>query len=101
MSKKIIDLKCTSAFMASGKMITPGKIVKGVPAADAKSLIRRGKAKPLNGDVIEEGETDEAPALEELTVDELKATAEEYGIENAAKMKKAELIAAIQAAEAE
>jgi hypothetical protein len=101
MSKKSIDLKCTSAFMASGKMITPGEVVKGVPASDAKSLIRRGKAKPLKSEAVEEGADTEAPALEDLAVDELKVTAEEYGIEGVAKMRKADLIAAIHAAETE
>lgn len=101
MSKKLITLTCTSAFMSAGKMITPGMTVEGVPESDAKALIRRGKAKPIKGDIIEPDADTEAPALEELTVDELKATAEEYGIEGAAKMKKADLIAAIQAAEAE
>lgn len=100
MAKKTYSLECTSAFMSAGKMITPGMTVEGVPESDAKALIRRGKAMPLKGEPTE-ADADEAPALEDLSVDELKATAEEYGIVGSAKMKKADLIAAIHAAEAE
>lgn len=101
MSKKIntVDIKCTSAFMAAGKMITPGKIVRGVPEAEARSLAHRGKAI-----IVADGpdaDDAEAPALNELSVEELKAAAKEYEVEGAEKMKKADLIAAIEAAEAQ
>jgi len=95
---KTVDLECTSAFMAGGKMITPKQLVRGVPLADARSLARRGKAKIVAAAPADDDA--EAPALEELSVEELKATAKEYEIEGADKMKKADLIAAIQAAEA-
>lgn len=100
MSKQIktVDIKCTSAFMAAGKMITPGKTVRGVPEAEAKSLARRGKATMVAAGA--DADDAQAPALNELSVDELKTTAKEYEIEGADKMKKAELIAAIEAAEA-
>lgn len=96
---KTVDLECTSAFMAGGKMITPGKVVRGVPAADADNLVRRGKAKRVAAAPDEDDA--EAPALEDMTVDELKAVAKEHEIDGADKMKKAELIAAIEAAEGE
>ncbi|QTP60922.1 hypothetical protein HNO53_20720 [Billgrantia antri] len=106
MSKKTktLDLECTSAFMVKGEMITPKKTVRGVPEADALNLVRRGKAKIVAAGPEAAGasaDEAEAPALEELTVEELKATAKEYEIEGAENMKKAELIAAIEAAEAE
>jgi len=97
---KTVDLECTSAFMAAGKMITPGNVVRGVPAADADNLVRRGKAKIIADGPVE-GDEAEVPDLNDLTVDELKETAREYEIEGADKMKKAELIAAIEAAEAQ
>lgn len=100
MAKKTYTLKCTSAFMAGGKMIVPEDVVPNVPEADAKSLIRRGKAKIVDSIDADDADT-EVPALSELSVDELKATAKEYEIEGAEKMKKAELIAAIETAEAE
>ena len=101
MSKKtkVVDLQCTSAFMAAGKMILPGKVVRGVPAADADNLVRRGKAKIL-GSAGDETDEDELSELNDLTVDELKAVAKEYEIEGVDRMKKADLIAAIEAAEA-
>lgn len=101
MSKKAktVDIECASAFMAGGKMITPGKLVRGVPVDEAKNLERRGKAK-----IMAAGPDDseaEAPSLQELSVEELKATAREHAVAGAEKMKKAELIAAIEAVEAE
>lgn len=97
MSKKTIDLKCTSAFFVRGKMITKDKIVQGVPEADALNLIRRGKAVKVESE--EDGA--EAPALKDLTVAELRDVANEYDIEGTAEMKKAELIEAIQKVESE
>ncbi|MDR5887556.1 Rho termination factor N-terminal domain-containing protein [Vreelandella janggokensis] len=98
-SKKV-DIECTSAFMASGKMIKPGQVVRGVPATEAQGLKRRGKAKILEASVDAESDDVDVPGLQDLTVEELKTTAKEYEIEGAEKMKKAELIAAIEAAEA-
>jgi hypothetical protein len=97
MSKKTISLKCSSAFMVNGEMVTKDQVVHGVPEADAKNLIRRGKAVQVESE--EDGA--EAPALKDLTVAELRDTAEAYDIEGAANMKKAELIEAIQKAESE
>lgn len=95
---KTMSLKCTSAFVVKGDIITPKQVVHGVPKADAMNLIRRGKATEVV-DGTEEGT--EAPALNELTVPELRDIAEEHGIEGAANMKKAELVEAIEAVEGE
>lgn len=93
---KTMSLKCTSAFVVQGEIITPKKTVHGVPRAEALNLIQRGKAEEvLDGD----DPGTELPALEEMTVPDLRKVAEEYEIEGAANMKKAELIEAIEAAE--
>ena len=97
MSKKTISLQCTSAFFVKGKMITKDKIVHGVPEAEALNLIRRGKAKKIEA----EDDGAEALALKDLTVAELRDVANEYDIEGAADMKKAELIEAIEKVESE
>jgi len=97
MSKsKVMSLRCTSAFVVGGKIITPKQIVHDVPKPAAMNLIQRGKAEEvLDGDDTET----ELPALEEMTVADLRKVAEEYEIEGAANMKKADLIEAIEAAE--
>lgn len=95
MKKKTLSIKCNSAFVVNGKIITPDQVVEDVPESDALNLIRRGKAT-----AILDGEEAEAPALKDLTVAELKDVAEEHEIEGAAGMKKADLIEAIEAAEA-
>jgi hypothetical protein len=93
---KTMSLKCTSAFVVGGKIITPEQVVHDVPKADALNLIQRGKAEEvLDGD----DPVTELPALEEMTVPDLRKVAEEYEIEGAANMKKADLIEAIEAAE--
>jgi hypothetical protein len=99
MSKKTksVDIQCTSAFMAAGKMITKDQMVRGVPEPEALGLVRRGKAK-----IVEDAEdAGDDKALDEMTVAELKALAQELEIDGADGMKKAELIAAIEAAEDE
>jgi len=95
MAKKTLTLKCTSSFVAGGKIIAPGGVVPNVPEQEAKGLIRRGKA------VLAESDGQEAPALSDLSVSELKTLAAEYDIDGADSMKKAQLIAAIEQAEAQ
>lgn len=95
MVKKALTLKCTSSFVAGGKIITPGGIVPGVPEQEAKGLIRRGKAVQIDCD--DPADSD----LSERSVAELKTLAAEYGIESADSMKKAHLVAAIEKAEAQ
>ncbi|MCK0743570.1 Rho termination factor N-terminal domain-containing protein [Chromohalobacter nigrandesensis] len=100
MSKKTktVDIECTSAFMAAGKMIIPKKIVRGVPAAEADNLLRRGKAK-LIGNASDEDDGEKA--LEDMTVAELKEEAKALDIEGFDGMQKADLVAAIEKAEEE
>jgi hypothetical protein len=95
MVKKVLILKCTSSFVAGGKIITPGGIVPGVPEQEAKGLIRRGKAVQVDSD--ERADSD----LSELNVAELKTLAAEYDIDGADSMKKAQLVAAIEKSEAQ
>lgn len=98
---KTLTLQCTSAFMASGKMVLPKQVVDGVPRAEALSLVRRGKAKVIDSVFDSDDSEIEDPALKELTVAELKVVAGEYEIEGFNNMKKADLIAAIEAIEVE
>ena len=95
MAKKTLTIECTSAFVVGGDIVKPGTHLPGVPESEAKSLIRRGKA------VLVETEDQEGPALSEMTVAELKDVAEALQIDGFESMKKADLIAAIEAAEAQ
>lgn len=96
--RKTLSIRCTSAFVAGGEIIKPKRVLHDVPQEDALNLIRRGKAEEvMDGS---DGDT-EVPALDEMTVAELREAADEYKIEGAASMKKAELIKAIEAVEAE
>lgn len=80
--QKTLTLKCTSSFVAGGKIITPGGIIPGVPEQEAKGLIRRGKA--VQVDASEPADSD----LSELNVAELETIAAEFDIDGADRMKK-------------
>lgn len=104
MAKKIA-LELTSAVVIGGKIKPRGPDPVFVDAKLAKNLLQRGKANlhgshvaPMVGTV--DGEETEVAPLEEHTVPELKEIAAEYEIDGAASMNKAQLIEAIQAAEA-
>lgn len=97
--QKRLNLRCTSAFMAGGKMILPRQIISDVPEADARALVRRGKAKVIEDSIAGDDDAGDK-ALAGMTVDELKEVAAELEIEGVGGMKKAELVAAIEAAEA-
>lgn len=90
-----MDLTALKTFNGKEGLVRAGQPMKDVEPDRAKDLIRLGLAtqytvKPMEP---ETKDTDgRAP-----TVDELKATATELGIENAAKLKKADLIDAIEA----
>lgn len=92
--QKTVDLECTSAFMAGGKLIRPKKIVRDMPLEDAQGLIRRGKAK-----LIGKPNDEDEKSLSDMTVAELKEEAADLGIEGIDGMKKADLVAAIEKAE--
>lgn len=98
--QQTVTIQCASAFMLAGDMITPGDTIHDVPVSDARSLVTRGKAKLLSGR-DDDLDGDDDPALQEMTVEQLKSMAEELEIEGFSSMKKAELIAAIEAAEAD
>lgn len=92
MAHKLIKLLVTSAFAVNGKIVNPGSEIT-LPESDAKNLLQRGKVELADGDA------DEGNWLESHSVAELRELAAEYEIEGAAKMKKPDLIAAIEAAE--
>lgn len=106
MKKSTVTLKCKSAFMFEGELIAPGRLADGVPAGEADSLVRRGKAArvdhaPSQPDAHAASTPDDDQPLDEMTVPELKELAAEYDIAGAAQMKKADLVSAIETAEAE
>src|SRR5690554_2462625 len=93
--KKTVTIKCSSAFVAGGKVITKGQEVAGVPERDALALVRRGKAVIVSDDAAGADDHDD---LQAMKVDDLKTLARSYEIEGAEGMKKAELVEAIEAA---
>jgi hypothetical protein len=94
--KKFVDVRVTSAFVVAGAIMKPGETLNDVPMSDAKALEKRGKVKLL-GSSDDDGDSEYAA----MTVPELKELAEAEGIEGFDKMKKAKLIAALEAAEEE
>jgi hypothetical protein len=93
---KTLSIKVTAAFGMGGKILMPGKVLHEVPEAQAKNLLERGRVELYTG---EESDEDTAPALEDMTLEELRAEAEDYQIEGADKMNKKAVIAAIREAE--
>ncbi|OWU68255.1 hypothetical protein ATO2_12835 [Roseovarius sp. 22II1-1F6A] len=105
---KTFDLEITSAVVIDGKIRAAGSRVTANRRL-AVNLLQRGKAQVASGEgplrmsgpiASDSGATegDDLP-LADHTVAELVELAAEYGIEGAGRMKKAELIAAIEAAE--
>lgn len=107
MKNKTVSLLCKSAFMLDGNLVAPGKTANGVPAGEAEQLVRRGKATlAMRGDVTQGAQrpadgADEDQPLDTMSVQSLKDLAAEYDIAGAAQMKKADLVAAIEKAEAD
>ncbi len=96
---KMAELKITSAVVIAGKIVRPDQGNESIVTVDervAKNLLDRGKAELTTAD----DDADDKP-LDEYTVPQLKALAKDYKIDGADGMKKAELIAAIEAVEAE
>lgn len=91
-----LSIKATAAFGVGGQIIMPGKVLHGVPEAQAKNLLERGRAELHTSDADDE---DTAPALEDMTLEELRTEAKDYQIEGADKMNKKAVIAAIREAE--
>jgi hypothetical protein len=97
MSAKKTSILITSAVVIEGKIIPPkqgNKSVVTVDEAVAKNLMNRGKAE------LHTSDDDGDKPLSKHTVPELLDIAEDLEIDGAAKLKKPELIAAIEAAEA-
>lgn len=95
MAKKLIKLVVTSAFAVAGNIVKPQDEIT-LPEDEAKSLLSRGKV-----ELAEAKDGDAEGWLESSTVVELREIAKEYEIDGADKMKKPDLIAAIEAAEAD
>ncbi len=89
---KRVQLKLTGAIVLAGEVRRAREVVE-VDGSTARNLLARGKA-VLDAIQPDEGET--VPALSELTVPELRELAVEYQIADASKMKKDQLISAIE-----
>lgn len=88
--------------MKKGRMVVPVTEKDGPIEIDPereKELVEAGIAKYVETEKQEEAETEEE--LKDKKVDELKAIADEMGIEYPDRVKKAELIALIEDGEAE
>jgi hypothetical protein len=94
MTKSIV-LRLTSAIVVDVDVMKKGSLVE-VSEAEAKNLLHRGKA------VIHDEQPDyEQVDLSKLNKDQLIDLADQYEIDGADKMTKAQLIEAITAAEAD
>lgn len=96
MADKQVKIKITSAVGIRGEIKKPGTVIT-VAEDIAKNLLQRGRAELATKGTDDDGDKD----LSDFTVPELKARAAELEIDGADTMKKAELIDAIEAAEAE
>lgn len=92
MAEKKVKIKITSAIAVEGQIIKPDQEIT-VSEAVAKNLLNRGRA--------ELAEKPDTKPLKSMTVAELKDYAFDRDIDVDEDMKKAELIDAIEAAEAE
>lgn len=86
-----VKIKITSAVSIGGKIIRPGTSIS-VAEELAKNLLQRGRAELVTG---------ESNDLSRMNKAELLSLAGDWEIEGADSMNKAELITAIQAADAE
>lgn len=91
---KSVLLKLTSAIVIAGAIAKSGEVVE-VTELEAKNLLARGK-----GVLNDEQPADEVDLdLSKKTKDQLLEIADNLEIEGAAKMSKAQLIEAIEAAD--
>lgn len=92
MSKSIV-LKLTSAIVVDGEVMKADSLVE-VSESEAKNLLHRGKA------VIHDEQRDYEPIdLSKLNKDQLIDLADQYEIDGADKLTKAQLIEVITAAQ--
>ena len=87
----------TAAFvLGPGKVASVGDVVK-LSLAEAKALHQRGKIR-----AVPEGDPDvDVVPLDSLTLSELREIAAEYKLENAAGLKKADLVKELERHESE
>lgn len=74
-----VQIKTLAPFALDGRVVRPGEVVT-VARAVARDLVHRGRALPATEPV-----DDLAPALDEMTDDELRGLASDYGIEGLPK----------------
>lgn len=91
---KSVLLKLTSAIAIGGAIAKAGEVVE-VTELEAKNLLARGKGKLHDEQPADEADLD----LSKKTKDQLLEIADNLEIEGAAKMNKAQLIEAIEAAD--
>ena len=91
---KSVLLKLTSAIVISGVIAKAGEVVE-VTEQEAKNLLARGKGELHGEQLADEVDLD----LSKKTKDQLLEIADNLEIEGAAKMNKAQLIEAIEAAD--
>lgn len=91
---KSVLLKLTSAIAISGAIAKAGEVVE-VTELEAKNLLSRGKGVLHDEQHADEGDFD----LSKKTKDQLLEIADQLEIDGAAKMNKAQLIEAIEAAD--
>lgn len=91
---KSVLLKLTSAIVISGVIAKAGEVVE-VTEHEAKNLLARGKGELHGEQLADEVDLD----LSKKTKDQLLEIADNLEIEGAAKMNKAQLIEAIEAAD--
>lgn len=95
---KTYKLELASATVIEGKIIRRGAEVT-VDEAVAKNLLARGKAKLVSAPDDDGDEGSEGVDLSRLNKAQLIDAAQALGIEGATEMSKAQLVAAIQAAD--
>lgn len=96
---KKYEIKLTSALVIDGRVVRAGTKI-AADEATAKDFLRRGKAELVSApEAPEVGDDDvEQVDLSNLNKDQLVDVAEQLGVEGVGKMTKAEIIAAIEAA---
>lgn len=93
MSKKTVFVTLTGAIFLDGEIVTAGETVE-VTEKEARNLLLRGKG------TLVDAPAPEPEDLSKLTVDALRAIAGDLGIQNVKDLRKAELIKAIEQAQA-
>lgn len=88
-------LELTAAIVFEGELLKAGELIE-VTEKEAKNLLGRGKARLAAGGAMEESSGNDLAAL---PLAKLRQVAKEMGIDGAARMKKDDILAAIEAVE--